>query len=54
MRQDFDFFAQELSSENYSVFPPVFVARIIHYLSLQKAMATFVVHYGLLPVPGLY
>ena len=43
MRQDFDFFAQELSSENYSVFPPGFVARIIHYLSLQKAMATFVV-----------
>ena len=39
-----DFFAQELSSKNYSVVPPVpLVARTIHYLSLQKAMATLVV-----------
>ena len=38
------FFAQELSSKNYSVVPPVpLVARTIHYLSLQKAMATLVV-----------
>ena len=39
-----DFFAQELSSENCLVVPPVsLVARVIHYLSLQKAMATLVV-----------
>ena len=39
-----DFFAQELSSENCLEVPPVFlVARVIHYLSLQKAMATLVV-----------
>ena len=39
-----DFFAQELSSENCLVVPPVaLVARVIHYLSLQKAMATVVV-----------
>ena len=39
-----DFFAQDLSSENCLVVPPVaLVARVIHYLSLQKAMATLVV-----------
>ena len=43
-----DFFAQELSSENCLVVPPVALAAIhylavIHYLSLQKAMATLVV-----------
>ena len=39
-----DFFAQELSSENCLVVPPVsLVARVIHYLSLQRAMATLVV-----------
>ena len=39
-----DFFAQELSSENCLVVPLVsLVARVIHYLSLQKAMATLVV-----------
>ena len=39
-----DFFAQEFSSENRLVVPPVsFVARVIHYLSLRKAMATLVV-----------
>ena len=39
-----DFFAQELSSENCLVVPPVaLVARVIHYLSLQKEMATVVV-----------
>ena len=39
-----DFFAQELSSENCLVVPPVaLVARVIRYLSLQKAMATLVV-----------
>ena len=39
-----DFFAQELSSENCLVVPPVsLVVRVIHYLSLQKAMATLVV-----------
>lgn len=39
-----DFFAQELSSENCLEVPPGFlVARVIHYLSLQKAMATLVV-----------
>ena len=39
-----DFFAQELSSENCLVVPPVsLVARVFHYLSLQKAMATLVV-----------
>ena len=39
-----DFFAQELSSENCLVVPPVaLVARAIQYLSLQKAMATLVV-----------
>ena len=39
-----DIFAQELSSENCLVVPPVsIVARVIHYLSLQKAMATLVV-----------
>ena len=39
-----DFFAQELSSENCLVVPPIsLVAFIIHYLSLQKAMATLVV-----------
>ena len=39
-----DFFAQELSSENCLVVPPVsLVARVIYYLSLQKAMATLVV-----------
>ena len=39
-----DFFPQELSSENCLVVPPVaLVACVIHYLSLQKAMATVVV-----------
>ena len=39
-----DFFAQELSSENCLVVPPVaIVARVIHYLSLQKATVTLVV-----------
>ena len=39
-----DIFAQELSSENCLVVPPVaLVARVIHYLCLQKAMATLVV-----------
>ena len=39
-----DFFAQELSSENCLVVPPVsLVAHVIHYLSLQKAMATLAV-----------
>ena len=39
-----DFFAQDLSSENCLVVPPVaLVARVIHYLSLQKTMATLVV-----------
>ena len=39
-----DFFAQVLSSENCLVLPPVaLVARVIHYLSLQKAMANLVV-----------
>ena len=39
-----DFFAQVLSSENCLVVPPVALfARVIHYLSLQKAMATLVV-----------
>ena len=39
-----DFFAQELSSENCLVFTPVaLVTRVIHYPSLQKAMATLVV-----------
>ena len=39
-----DFFAQELRSKNCLVVPPVSaVARVIHYLSLQKAMATLVV-----------
>ena len=39
-----DFFAQEFSSENCLVVPPVaLMARVIHYLSLQKAMATLVV-----------
>ena len=39
-----DFFAQELSSENCLVVPPVsLVACVIHYLSLQKVMATLVV-----------
>ena len=39
-----DFFVQELSSENRLVVPPVsLVARVIHYLSLQKAMASLVV-----------
>ena len=37
-----DFFAQELSSENCLVVPPVALA-VIHYLSLQKTMATLVV-----------
>ena len=39
-----DFFAQELSSENCLGVPPIaLVARVIHYLSLQKATATLVV-----------
>ena len=39
-----DFFAQELSSENCLVVPPAaLVSRVIHYLNLQKAMATVVV-----------
>ena len=39
-----DFFAQKLSSENCLVVPPVYlVARVIHYLSLQRAMATLLV-----------
>ena len=39
-----DFFAQELRTENCLVVPPVsLVARVIHYLSLLKAMATHVV-----------
>ena len=39
-----DFFAQELSSENCLVVPPVaLVAHVIHYLCLQKAMATLAV-----------
>ena len=39
-----DFFAQDLSSENCLVVSPVsLVARVIHYLSLQKALATLVV-----------
>ena len=43
-RSAIDFFAQELSSDNCLVVPPVsLVARVIHYLSLQKAMATLVV-----------
>ena len=42
-----DFFAQELSSENCLVVPPAaLVARVIRYLSLQKAMATVVVPLG--------
>ena len=39
-----DFFAQELGSENCLVVPPIsLVAFIIHYLSLQKAIATLAV-----------
>ena len=38
-----DFFAQELSSVNCLVVPPFsLVARVIQYMSLQKAMATLV------------
>ena len=48
-----DFFAQELSTENCLVVPPVsLVARVIHYLSLQKATATLVV--PLWPSPSFW
>ena len=48
-----DFFAQELSPENCLLVCPLsLVSRVIHYLKLQKAMATLAVHYGLRPVFG--
>ena len=38
------FFVQSLESENYLVVPPVvLIARVLHYLKVERALATLVI-----------